>query len=499
MTNSDKDRLPVGRLSPERQPASIDLADRVRQLSADLGLGGADYELIQVSSNTVFENPKDRVVARVASDHVRTWGIAARLAECQQLAEAGAPFLIPLRSEVFQLPGGDRTTFWPLAVHDLDPNGHDLAALATATHQVEPPMSLNEWRPQMRRPGQLASLAAGLREGLPPAFGDQLRDIYDRRLQELVLYWQQLDPATTLIHGDFSPSNVVRLDGELLMCDPDNLCRGPVEADLAKIKLDCQALDPVSWDQFLASYQLDYDAELLDKVFRVNEVGALMWSTDLWQSRPAVRSGFEDRLSSLEQEGPDQLPETATPAQVLAETQSTADYLAAELIESIRQLRTDRPHPGMIDNTLVTNQEGSRSVNRLAVVELAGAQNLLIRPFDPADIGVIAAAILANQQPGWQLAEEGTSLNLTIPPTDERKQQLVAHLRNYHQASLSQLRRQYHKDRGRIDPQNWAEAEKIYQAAEEQMRRIVTDRRQAIVSATCPQPSPVMARRAAQP
>ena len=494
MTNSDKDRLSVGRLSPERQPASAGLADRVRQLSLDLGLGGGDYELIQASSNTVFENPKDRVVARVASDHVRTWGIAARLAECQQLAEAGASFLTPLRPEVFQLPGGDRTTFWPLAVHDLELNGHDLAALATATHQVEPPMPLNEWRPQMRRPGQLASLAAGLREGLPPAFGDQLRDIYDRRLRDLVLYWQRLDPPTTLIHGDFSPSNIVGLDGELLMCDPDNLCRGPVEADLAKVKLDCQALDPASWDQFLASYQLDYDAELLDKAFRVNEVGALMWSTALWRSSPAVRSGFEDRLSSLGQEGPTQAPETATPAQVLAETQSTADYLAAELIESIRQLRTDQPHPGMVDNTRVASSESNHSINRLAVVELAGAENLLIRPFDPADIGGIAAAILANQQHGWQLAEEGSSLNLTIPATNERKQQLVGHLRNYHQASLNQLRRQYHKDRDRIDPQNWAEAEKIYQTAEKQMQRIVTDRQQAIINASRPEPSPAMAR-----
>ncbi len=484
---------------PERQSTNVDLVDQLRQLSADLSLGGADYELIQVSSNAVFESPKDRVVARVASDHVRTWGIAARLAECQQLAEAGAPFLTPLRSEVFRLPGGGRATFWPLAAHDLDSDGHDLAALATATHQVEPPMPLNEWRPQMRRPGQLASLAIGLREGLPPALGEHLRNTYDRRLRDLILYWQQLGPSTTLIHGDFSPSNIVGLDGQLLMCDPDNLCRGPVEADLAKIKLDCQQLGQGGWDQFLASYKLDYDDELLDKIFRVNEIGALMWSTAFWQSRPDVRSELEDRLDSLDQKDAGQSAELTTPNQALAEAQSAADYLAAELIESIRQLRTDQPHPGMVDNTPVTNQEGSWPINRLAVVEIAGPRNLLIRPFDRADTVAIAAAILSSQQSGWQLAEEGFGLNLTIPPTDERKQQLVSQLRNYHQASLNQLRRQYHEDRGRLDPQNRAEAEQIYQVVEGQMRRIVADRQQAIVSATCPQPSPVMARRAAQP
>ena len=140
----------------------------------------------------------------------------------------------------------------------------------------------------MRRPSLLASLVAGEREGLPAAVGDRLRNLYEQRFGELVLLWQELDPPTTLVHGDFNASNIVRLDGRLLMCDPDNLCLGPVEVDLAKIKASCQQLGPDCWDKLLADYPLDYNPKLLDKIVRVEEVQSVMWSTAFWRSRPAV-------------------------------------------------------------------------------------------------------------------------------------------------------------------------------------------------------------------
>ena len=92
---------PEGRPVASESPTEIaELADQVQHLAGNLELGDNAYELIRVSSNIVFENPEDQIVARVASNHIRTWGIAARLAKCRQLAQLGAPFLPPLRDEV---------------------------------------------------------------------------------------------------------------------------------------------------------------------------------------------------------------------------------------------------------------------------------------------------------------------------------------------------------------------------------------------------------------
>lgn len=495
MTRNSEPSTPLA--ASEAQPPIADLAGRVREAATALGFGDGRYDLIQASTNIVFENLKDRAVARVASDHIRTWGIAARLDECQQLAAAGAPFLTPLRSEVFRLAGGERATFWPLASYGVDLNGHDLASLASATHRVEPPIHLNEWRPQLRRPGQLRSLEAGVKAGLPEADASQLRGIYDRRLQDLVLHWQQADPPTTLLHGDLSPRNVIRLHGQLLMCDPDNLCQGPVEADLAQIKLNCHQLGPDCWQQFLASYPLDYDQKLLDKAFAVGQIGALMWLTHLWQSDPETQAQIKQGIDQLVQDEIESFPESVSAEQKLAEAKADADYLAAELIESVRQLRTDQPHPGMVDNIAVDGA-GGRSINQLAVVKLAGSENLAIEPFDPADIEAIARALLAASHAGWRLDKTDSKIGLEIPATDERKQQAIDQLQMRLQASLSRLHRQQQKTIERLDPACRIEGNQIYGAVEKQMRWIAADRRQTIIDAVRPKTSPTLARLAAE-
>ena len=492
MSETTKLSKDSGRFSPEKQ-LSADLAHQVRGLSADLGFGSGNYGLIWASSNAIFENPTNRVVARVASNRLRTWGVAARLDECHRLARAGAPLLQPLRESVFQLDGGDRVTFWPLADYDIKVNGADLADLALATHRVEPPIPLNEWRPQLRRPGQLASLAVGIEEGLPAEAASCLQSVYDRRLRDLVLYWQGLDPPTTLVHGDFSPANIVRLDGQLKMCDPDSLCLGPVEADLAKIKLDCQQLAPSAWEQFLANYDRDFDQPLLDKIFAVNQIGGLMWSTRFWRSDEEVRADIRRQIDGLAAEVSGQSLERLSPKEQIAEVSAEADYLAAELIESIRQLRSDQPHPGMVDQIRVGNQTDP-SINELAVVELAGPQTLLVKPFDWANLNQIAAAISASLP--WKMELSESCLSLDIPPTDPRKRQLLDRLQSHYQASQNQLHRQHQRVVSQLEPRLRLEANQIYQRVKDRMQRIVDDRRHTIITARRPQTSPVLARRA---
>ena len=496
---------PENRAVASESPTEIaELADQVQHLAGNLELGDNAYELIRVSSNIVFENPEDQIVARVASNHIRTWGIAARLAECRQLARLGAPFLPPLRDEVFRLPAGGRVTFWQLAEYDVDLDSHDLAVLAAGSHRVQTSLPLNEWRPQMRRPGLLASLAAGGREGLPAAIGDRLRNLYDQRFGELVSLWQELDPPTTLIHGDFNASNVVRLDGRLLMCDPDNLCRGPVEVDLAKIRASCQQLGSDCWDKLLADYPLDYNPELLDKIVRVEEVQSVMWSTAFWRSRPAVQAEIQRHLDELDQPAANPVqsrtrthPNGETdPGEPLARTQADWNCLVAELIESIRRLRTDRTHPNFVDGLPVAIDGRQLPLDQLAVIQVTTPQTLAIHPFRPANRAAIVAAIRTNQQPGWELDDDGRTIKLLTTPTDDQRQRLVDQLVVRHKTQLDQLHHQHDSRRASLTTTQQARLDQLYRDTRQQMQRIVERRRQEIIQSTEPAPSPTMARQA---
>ena len=287
--------------SADHETEIDELRRQIQRVASESNLGKSEYDLHMVGNNVVFQNLKDRVVARIAPAYMAPAAVNDNLAECRSLERSGAPVLPALRDEAIELPSGRWVTFWPLAKADPDLNGCKLAKLAGQLHCAQNPIRLVDWTPQQRIKQRLWALESGRRDGLPAEVVERLRQILDKRLEALESAWQRSASAAVPLHGDFYYGNIVELDNRLLLCDLDELCRGPREVDLATIQISCRHyLEPDYWNQFLADYPADYDRGLLKASVDLQTIGAIIWQASFWESRPAARIEFQRRLDNLD-------------------------------------------------------------------------------------------------------------------------------------------------------------------------------------------------------
>lgn len=102
---------------------------------------------------------------------------------------------------------------------------------------------------------------------------------------------------------------------------------------------------------------------------------------------------------------------------------SVIDHLQAELTS----LRTNRATPALIENIPVSAYEGADALplQQVASISVPEARQLLVEPWDKSTLTAIEKA-LESSDLGLSVANEGTSLRLTMPlMTDEVKQQIV--------------------------------------------------------------------------
>ncbi len=121
--------------------------------------------------------------------------------------------------------------------------------------------------------------------------------------------------------------------------------------------------------------------------------------------------------------------------------------------EELKKVRTGRAHPGMLDGIQVEAYGTKMPLNQVANVTAPEAQMLLITPFDPSNVQLIAAAIRSDQSLGFNPSDDGRVVRVPIPAlTEERRQQLVKQtsekvedtriaLRNIRQDALKEAKR----------------------------------------------------------
>lgn len=137
----------------------------------------------------------------------------------------------------------------------------------------------------------------------------------------------------------------------------------------------------------------------------------------------------------------------------------TAQYdekfkLAVEHFEDeIKKVRTGRAHPSMLDSIQVEVYGTLMPLNQVANVTAPEPQMLLVSPFDPTNIQVIAAAIRADQSLGFNPSDDGRVVRVPVPPlTEERRKLLVKQtgekvedariaLRNIRQDAFKEIKR----------------------------------------------------------
>lgn len=101
----------------------------------------------------------------------------------------------------------------------------------------------------------------------------------------------------------------------------------------------------------------------------------------------------------------------------------------ARFQDECKKIRTGRAHPDMLAGVKVMAYGQPMPLNQVASVSAPEATQLLITPFDPANLHAISNAISADQSLGLNPSDDGHNVRVPIPPlTEERRRDIVKQL-----------------------------------------------------------------------
>jgi ribosome recycling factor len=101
----------------------------------------------------------------------------------------------------------------------------------------------------------------------------------------------------------------------------------------------------------------------------------------------------------------------------------------AHLRDELKKIRTGRAHPDMLDGIVVEVYGSRMPINQTSSISAPEPQQLLVTPFDPANLPVIVAAIRADQTLGFNPSDDGRNIRVPVPPlTEERRRGIVKNL-----------------------------------------------------------------------
>jgi ribosome recycling factor len=107
--------------------------------------------------------------------------------------------------------------------------------------------------------------------------------------------------------------------------------------------------------------------------------------------------------------------------QTKSKMQATVEHFKTEL----KNLRTNRANPGMLDGVVVEVYGAQMRLKELANVTVPESRQLLISPFDPQTAGAIAKGI-ERANLNLQPVVEGQSVRINVPPMDEAMRKQIA-------------------------------------------------------------------------
>ena len=281
-----------------------DLSESINSLAIAKGLKSDSYEVLRYGTNIVLASAKNKVVVRVTQRNLKLDSVQHTLNLCTELATKGAPLLTPLYDKVDVLANGQIITFWPLADKVQSLRGGEYASLMNACRQVPLVEGLPTWTTEIRLQQRYEDLDKAISKGMPMSVHDLIKELTIKTVAKVnVAVKTALESADDYVfcHGDFYYANVVRYQGKLLLCDPDNLCWAPAEVDIAHILVDCQHIfqDMSIWSDFIANYSYDYDSNLVDILKDWQMIGELSWYGAYWDN-PKYRQEVLRRLDNLD-------------------------------------------------------------------------------------------------------------------------------------------------------------------------------------------------------
>lgn len=114
------------------------------------------------------------------------------------------------------------------------------------------------------------------------------------------------------------------------------------------------------------------------------------------------------------------------PNQIVPEAQTKFRSALNHFQEGLKNVRTGRAHPSMLDGLMVVAYGAPMPLNQVANVTAPEPQLLQITPFDPNNLQAISAAIRENQSLGLNPMDDGRVVRVPVPPlTEERRREYV--------------------------------------------------------------------------
>lgn len=100
-----------------------------------------------------------------------------------------------------------------------------------------------------------------------------------------------------------------------------------------------------------------------------------------------------------------------------------------KLEDELKKIKTGRAHPDMLSGVTVEVYGAKMPLIQAATVSVPEPQQLLVTPFDPANVSVISEAIRNSQSLGFNPSDDGRNIRVSIPPlTEERRRELAKNL-----------------------------------------------------------------------
>lgn len=110
---------------------------------------------------------------------------------------------------------------------------------------------------------------------------------------------------------------------------------------------------------------------------------------------------------------------------ITEQTKSNMQAAVEHFKTELKNLRTNRANPGMLDGVVVEVYGAQMRLKELANVTVPESRQLLISPFDPQTAGAIAKGI-ERANLNLQPVVEGQSVRIHVPPMDEAMRKQIA-------------------------------------------------------------------------
>lgn len=159
--------------------------------------------------------------------------------------------------------------------------------------------------------------------------------------------------------------------------------------------------------------------------------------------------------------------------------QATAKFglAVSHFEEELKTIRTGRAHPSILDGIMVEAYGTPMPLVQVASVSAPEGQLLQITPYDPGNLGAIAAAIRQNQSLGLNPMDDGKVVRVPIPPlTEERRREYVKLVGSKAEDAMISLRNVRHDGLSTID-----KAKKDKEIGEDEAKRL-TDQVEAAMN-----------------